>query len=42
MYALMKEAYRFDFTEFLEEWSISEEEYKEIKEWFKNQHGISL
>ncbi|MCW2256264.1 putative membrane protein [Providencia alcalifaciens] len=35
MYYLTKEAARSSFMEFLEEIEVSEEEYDEIKEWFK-------
>ena len=42
MYALMKEARRDSFMDFIEEWEISEEEYKEIRKWFIDQADIAL
>ncbi|MCS5499824.1 hypothetical protein NY607_01735 [Lysinibacillus sp. A4] len=42
MYALMKEARRDSFREFLENWEITQEEYEEIEAWFKNKLGIKL
>ena len=42
MYALMKEARRYDFTEFLETWSISEDDYENIENWFKDKLNIKL
>lgn len=42
MYGLMNEATKFDFTDFLEEWDISEEEYLEIEDWFKKELGVKL
>lgn len=42
MYGLMKEARRNSFMDFLENWEITEEEYDEIKEWFKDELNIKL
>jgi hypothetical protein len=42
MYALMKEARRYSFKEFIEHWGISEEEYEEIKDWFKQEFDVKL
>jgi hypothetical protein len=42
MYALMKEARRYSFVGFLEIWGISEQDYKEIEKWFKDEAGIKL
>lgn len=42
MYALMKEARQFDFSEFLENWDITEEEYNSISDWFKRELDIRL
>jgi hypothetical protein len=42
MYALMKEARRYSFIDFIENWDISEEEYEEIKKWFKEEHEVKL
>ena len=41
MYALMKEARRSSFMDFIEDWEISWEEFEEIEKWFLNQ-GIKL
>lgn len=35
MYGLMKGARRHSFMDFLENWGITEAEYEEIEEWFK-------
>lgn len=37
MYALMKEARRISFMDFLENWDITEAEYGEIERWFAEQ-----
>lgn len=37
MYALMKEARRISFMDFIENWDITEEDYEEIKKWFSEQ-----
>jgi hypothetical protein len=42
MYALMKEVRRHSFWEFIENWDISKEEYREIEKWFKDQHDVKL
>lgn len=42
MYALMKNARRISFVDFLENWDISEEEYEEINQWFKDELKIKL
>lgn len=40
IYALTKHAFRDDFKEFLESWSITEDEYFEISEYWK-ENGIT-
>lgn len=42
MYALLREASRRSFSEFLETWEISEEEYAEIKKHLQETYGIKL
>ncbi len=42
MYALTKESRLASFMDFIEEWEISEEEYKEIRKWFIDQADIAL
>lgn len=42
IYALMKEARTYNFSEFLEEWDINNEEYSEINDWFKKELNIRL
>lgn len=42
MYALMKEARRDSFMEFIDDWDISVEEYDEISAWFKETLDIKL
>ncbi|WP_342468209.1 hypothetical protein NSS78_16340 [Bacillus sp. FSL W8-0920] len=42
MYGLLKEASRRSFSEFLEVWDISEEEYAEIKKHLQETYGIKL
>lgn len=43
MYALMKEARRNSFVDFLEAWEIDyDTEFKEIKKWFKEELDIKL
>lgn len=42
MYALMKEAQRYDFSEFIEEWEIENFEYEEIESWFRKELNIKL
>lgn len=40
MYALTKEAARFSYKEWREEWGITNEEYVEIKKIWKEKLGI--
>ena len=40
MYHLTKHATKFDFTEFLEDINITEEEYNTIKKYLKVKYGI--
>lgn len=42
MYALMKEARRNSLVDFLEDWEISQEEFKAIETWFLETHRIKL
>jgi hypothetical protein len=42
MYGLMKEARRYSLMDFLENWEITEEEYEEIRKWFKEVHEVKL
>lgn len=42
MYALMKKARMHSFLNFLEDWDISEDEYEEIKKFFKEKLDIKL
>ncbi|MFV1457590.1 hypothetical protein, partial [Bacillus mycoides] len=42
MYGVMKEARRSDFTEFLETWELSMDEFKEIEDWFQRKAGVKL
>ena len=42
MYALMDEACKDSFMDFLESWDISYEEYEEIEKWFKEKLNIIL
>jgi len=42
MYALMKEARRHSFMDFIECWGISEEDYEDIKKWFKAELDVKL
>jgi hypothetical protein len=41
MRMLMKEARRYSLAELLERWGISEDEYKEIEDWFL-ERGINI
>ena len=40
-YGFLKEARRSDFSEFLEDWELSFDDFDEIREYFKKQ-GITL
>ena len=42
MYFLIKEAQRSSFVEWVEDRSITEEEYQEIEEWFEKTVNIRL
>lgn len=42
MYFLTKGAARDSFIDFLEFCDISEEEYRQIKEWFKENANVTL
>jgi hypothetical protein len=40
MYALTKHAANYDFTEFLDMWELTLEEYGEIRDYLKETYGI--
>ena len=42
MYALIKEAARHSFVEFLEEWDLSEDDYEDIKSYITEKTGIEF
>ena len=42
MYALMKEARRFDLMDWMDNRGISETQYEEIEKWFEEKFGIRL
>lgn len=42
MYALIKEAAKSSFVEFLEVWELTEEDYNEIKTHLEETYGIKM